>query len=65
MEISSIQPAEGSEVTMVGLDIPLEWEKKGKGVKITIPRKIAHRLRGDHPYCRHAWAVKIEKAIVH
>jgi hypothetical protein len=49
---------------LVGKYIPLEWEKKGKGMVIHIPDKISHRLRGDHPYCRHAWAVKISKAVV-
>jgi alpha-L-fucosidase len=62
--VSSIHPADGAEVTLVGKYIPLEWEKKGKGMVIHIPDKISHRLRGDHPYCRHAWAVKISKAVV-
>jgi alpha-L-fucosidase len=62
--VSCIRPAEGAEVTLLGLNVPLEWEARGKGSLIRIRPKISHRLRGDHPYCRHAWAVKISKAIV-
>jgi alpha-L-fucosidase len=62
--VSCIRPAEGAEVTLLGLNLPLEWEVRGKGSVIRIPPKISHRLRGDYPYCRHAWAVKISKAIV-
>jgi alpha-L-fucosidase len=62
--VSSIQPAEGAEVTLLGKDIPLEWEKKGSGVVIDIPDHISHRLRGDRPYCRHAWTIKISDAAV-
>jgi alpha-L-fucosidase len=61
--VSSIQPAEGAEVILLGKNISLKWKKKGQGVAIQIPNKISHRLRGDHPYCRHAWAIKISKAI--
>ncbi len=64
ISVSSIQPAPGAEVTLVGKNIPLEWQNTGNGVVISIPDKISHTLRGDDPYCRHAWAVKISKAIV-
>jgi alpha-L-fucosidase len=62
--VSSLKPAEGAEVTLLGPDIPLEWEARGRGVVIRIPPKISQRLRGDHPYCRHAWTVKISKAVL-
>jgi alpha-L-fucosidase len=62
--VSSVRPAEGAEVTLVGLEIPLEWERQGDGVVITIPPRISHRLRGDFPYARHAWAVKISEVVV-
>ncbi len=64
ISISSIQPSEGAEVTLVGKNIPLEWHNTGNGVVIEIPDRISHTLRGDDPYCRHAWAVKISKAVV-
>lgn len=62
--VSCMRPAEGAEVTLLGFDVTLEWEARGKGSVIRIPPEISHRLRGDHPYCRHAWTVKISKAIV-
>jgi alpha-L-fucosidase len=61
--VSSIQPAAGAEVTLLGKDIPLEWEKKGDGIAVRIPDKISNRLRGERPYCRHAWTVKISRAV--
>jgi alpha-L-fucosidase len=62
--VSNIRPARGAEVTLLGLDLPLEWEARGQGAVIRIPPKISHRLRGDHPYCRHAWTIKISQAVV-
>jgi alpha-L-fucosidase len=62
--VSSLKPAEGAEVTLLGPDIPLEWDARGRGAVIRIPPKISHRLRGDHPYCRHAWTVKISKVVL-
>jgi alpha-L-fucosidase len=64
IEVSCLRPAEGAEVTLLGLGIPLEWQARGRGAAIRIPPKISHRLRGDEPYCRHAWTVKISKAVV-
>jgi len=63
-KLSSIRPAEGAKVTLLGLDLPLEWTSEGSGCVIKIPSKISHRLRGDPPYCRHAWTVKISDAVV-
>lgn len=62
--VSSIQPADGAEVTLVGKDLPLEWEKRGKGMVVHIPLTLSCPLRGADPYCRHAWAVKVSKAVV-
>lgn len=63
--VSSIQPAEGAEVTLVGRDdVKLEWEKQGNGTIVHIPYAISCPIRGQYPYCRHAWAVKISKAVV-
>lgn len=62
--VSSIQPADGAEVTLLGKNVALEWEKRGNGAIITVPWNISHTLRGERPYCRHAWAIKINKAIV-
>ncbi|MBN2022300.1 MAG: alpha-L-fucosidase [Pirellulales bacterium] len=63
--VSSIQPAEGAEVTLLGKNLPLEWEKRGDGMVVRIPERISCPLRGERPYCRHAWTVKISKAVVH
>jgi alpha-L-fucosidase len=62
--VSNIQPAEGAQVTLLGKDLPLKWEKHGAGMIVHIPEKISCPLRGEHPYCRHAWTVKISKAVV-
>jgi alpha-L-fucosidase len=64
--VSSIQPAEGAEVTLLGReDVKIEWEKRGDGMVITVPWSISCPLRGERPRCRHAWAFKISRAIVH
>jgi alpha-L-fucosidase len=63
--VSSIRPAEGAEVTLIGKNMPLEWKRTGNGVAISIPNRISNRLRGERPYCRHAWTVKISRAVVH
>jgi alpha-L-fucosidase len=62
--VSSIRPAEGAAVTLIGKNMPLEWKRTGNGVAISIPNRISNRLRGERPYCRHAWTVKISRAIV-
>jgi alpha-L-fucosidase len=59
--VSGIHPAEGAEVTLLGKNIPLEWKKTDTGVSVSIPDKISNRLRGERPYCRHAWTVKISR----
>jgi alpha-L-fucosidase len=61
--VSSIRPAAGAEVTLVGKNLRLQWERRGDGMVVHIPEKISCPLRGEHPYCRHAWAVKISKTI--
>jgi alpha-L-fucosidase len=63
--ISCIQPAKGAKVTLLGWDTPLKWEKRGKGMVVFIPYNISCPIRGDRPHCRHAWTVKIDKAVVH
>jgi len=63
--VSSIQPAQGAEVTLLGReDVKLEWKKRGHGMVITVPWSVSCPLRGDHPHCRHAWSFKISKAVV-
>jgi len=62
--VSSVQPAEGAEVTLLGKDLTLQWEKRGDGMVAFIPEYISCPLRGERPYCRHAWTVRISKAIV-
>jgi alpha-L-fucosidase len=60
--VSNIQPAAGAEVTLLGKGLRLQWEKRGNGMLVHIPANISCPLRGEHPYCRHAWVVKISKA---
>ncbi len=46
-------PEDGSEVQMLGVEEPVEWEKVGKGALITLPQSAV-----DSPPCRHAWTFK-------
>ncbi len=62
--VSCVQPTDGAEVTLLGKNLPLAWEKQGNGVVVHLPPQISHPLRGESPYCRHAWAVKISQAVV-
>jgi len=62
MSVSSVQPADGAEVTLLGHeDVPLKWKKQGDGMVVVIPYTISCPLTGEYPYCRHAWTVKISK----
>jgi alpha-L-fucosidase len=63
--VSCIQPADGAKVTLLGKNLELKWEKQGHGMVAHIPEKISCPLRGEIPFCRHAWTVKIDKAVVH
>ena len=64
IEVSCLRPAPGAEVTLLGTGLPLEWEAKGRGAVIRIPARVSHRLRGDRAYCRHAWTVKVSRAVI-
>ncbi|MBN2211920.1 MAG: alpha-L-fucosidase [Sedimentisphaerales bacterium] len=65
--ISCVRPAEGAKVTLLGReDVELTWENHGEhGMLIRVPLKVSCALRGEYPYCRHAWTIKVSKAIVH
>jgi len=46
---STLRPAPGSEVTLLGHEAPLPWHDAGTQVEITLPAQLP---------CAHAWAIK-------
>ena len=54
--LSSIFPAKGAKVTMLGLKGKLKWEKDGKGFYVEIPERIR-----ENPPCNYAWTIKISE----
>ena len=63
MVVFGIRPAPGSRVTLLGRNLALPWENTKDGMAVHIPAFISCPLRGEHPYCRHAWTVKIDQAV--
>ena len=55
--LTSIAPAPGSAVRMLGVREPVRWEKVGKGALLTLPPGAVAR-----PPCRHAWVFKFKAA---
>jgi alpha-L-fucosidase len=55
--ITSVVPAQGGKVYLLGHDTPLEWTSTGQGVKISIPDGL--QLPGNRP-CSHAWAFRLD-----
>lgn len=51
--ISSMQPALGEKVYLLGHAKPLRWSKNGSGFVINIPESLQ-----NSPPCKHAWAFK-------
>ena len=54
--ISSFTPKEGSEVTLLGYDKSLEWERAGNAVLISVPEEIQ-----KNPPSNFAWAFKLSE----
>jgi len=52
--ITSHQPKEGSRVALLGYDQPLEWNKKGDGFQVTIPKELQ-----KNPPCNYVWTLKV------
>lgn len=52
----SFAPKAGTNVTLLGYDDPLEWQKVGTGTLIKVPDKIK-----NNPKCKFAWAFKINE----
>ena len=51
--LPGVRPAEGSVVTMLGVDRPLMWRAAGTGMVIDIPNEL-HKARP----CDHAWVLR-------
>lgn len=52
--LSTICPAEGAEVSLLGAEVSLKWEKVGEGFYVDIPEQVR-----KNPPCRHAWVLKV------
>jgi alpha-L-fucosidase len=54
--LSSISPAKDVNLTLLGADHKLKWEKVGNGFMVEIPEQF-RKL----PPCKFAWVIKIDK----
>jgi len=54
--LSTLQPADGATLTLLGASGNLDWKKAGKGVLIDLPEEFL-----ENPPCQHAWVVKISE----
>ncbi len=52
--VRSVRPARGSQVFMLGVKEPLEWQQRGETLTVRIPPEVA-----EHKPCRQAYAFKI------
>ncbi|MBK8974768.1 MAG: alpha-L-fucosidase [Planctomycetes bacterium] len=58
LEIGAVRPAPGTEVRLLGSDVPLVWRAAGeRGMVVDVPAT----LRATPP-CAHGWALRIETA---
>ena len=54
--LSSVTPAKGANLTLLGVDYKLNWEKVGNGFVVDIPEQFQ-----KIPPCKYAWVIKISK----
>jgi alpha-L-fucosidase len=54
--LSTLKPAAGATLTMLGVKEPLTWEPVGNGVVADIPASMQ-----KHPPCKYAWTIRISK----
>jgi alpha-L-fucosidase len=54
--LSTMQPAAGAKLSLLGVHQELAWEKVGKGFLVHIPEAIQ-----KNPPCQEAWVIKIDK----
>ncbi|HOW86432.1 MAG TPA: alpha-L-fucosidase [Candidatus Aminicenantes bacterium] len=55
--LTSLAPAPGTAVRMLGVREPVRWEKVGKGALLTVPAGAVAK-----PPCRYAWAFEFRPA---
>ena len=53
--IRSVRPRPGSQVRMLGVESPLEWETRGDLVTVDVPAELA-----EHKPCKQAYVIKFE-----
>ena len=52
--LNSLQPDDNAEITMLGVNGKLNWEKVGTGFYVDLPKEIT-----SNPPCDYAWTLKI------
>jgi hypothetical protein len=55
--LTSLAPAPGTEVRLLGSTLPVRWEQVGRGALLTVPPGAVSR-----PPCRYAWAFAFKPA---
>ena len=54
IRLSSIRPAAGASVSLLGHEAELAWEPEGEGFSVAVPEAFR-----QGPPCRHAWTLRI------
>ena len=54
--VYSFTPKSGTNISLLGYEKPLSWEKVGNGTLIKIPEEIQ-----NNPICNYAWSIKIDE----
>ncbi len=56
VSFTSVKPAQGAKIYMLGHSKALKWKKTDKGVSIRVPASVR-----SNPPCEHAWVFKISE----
>ena len=56
IQIKGVQPANNTEIFMLGIAEKLNWEKVGDGFVVEIPEALQ-----KNPPCKYAWTIKISQ----
>ncbi len=54
--LTRLAPDKDAKLSLLGVDVPLTWERIGNGVLITIPEEARKKIQG-----KYAWTVKISR----
>ncbi len=54
--VEGVLPASGAQVSMLGVEENLEWERQDQGFSLTIPKTVQ-----NNPPCIDAWVFRISE----